>query len=393
MERALASGRRISVLFVVHFKEVWTSLEAVYSLMCEDDRFSATIAVINFSMLGETPGNGWQIARMLRNSGYNFVDLSYRSDADINRFLDNLKPDYLFRQTPWEGSFPSPLKTGALIERGIKLLYVPYNMHIVDHPDVTINQEYILNTSLYFCFCQQHYDDYKEKSLANGRNAVLTGSPKLDRIVTENDIRNESIMADRTYCVMWAPHHSVDANHLGFGSFPRDFSRILDFAATNPAIKFLFRPHPLLEAVLSSSFPEIFRNYGVFLEKWNSLKNAETDRNADCAPGFRESDCLITDGISFLVEYQIAGKPLIFIDNAPDMKLTSVGSRAKAHASIVHSMSEALDVVTRLRLEGAPHQQSTNPAMEWLRPFPGQAAVRIVEAIHSDFVAAGSGGS
>lgn len=69
--------------------------------------------------------------------------------------------------------------------------------------------------------------------------------------------------------------------------------------------------------------------YREFMEKLDVLDNISVDDGWNYIDSFEWSDMLVTDGVSFIAEYPLTNKPIVFIENPHHMKFNSNGELAR----------------------------------------------------------------
>jgi len=190
------------------------------------------------------------------------------------------------------------------------------------------------------------------------------------------------LSADRgKFRLVWAPHHSVRPEWLGFGMFDRVYKEILQWASENPDIEIVLKPHPMLfesraHGLLSPA------DITAFLEAWDALPNTAYQTGGDYAPLLGASDAMLTEGISFLAEYQLFGKPLIWLDSKQHVDFNSIGEEIMKGAYRVESAAETIELVAQLRhRKSDPLKSKRNDTVRYLMPFPGASAARTLAAI------------
>ena len=84
------------------------------------------------------------------------------------------------------------------------------------------------------------------------------------------------------------------------------------------------------ETVQTDSLETNFGSAKDLYEKgWDSLPNASVYKEGDYFGIFQTSDLLITDCSSFLGEYLVSEKPIIFLDKAERAGFNELGERIK----------------------------------------------------------------
>jgi hypothetical protein len=278
-----------------------------------DPIFSKDLNSINYADLS-------QVSKFLEKRNIRHIvwdDEVENISGDGFDLLAEIEPSVIFRQSHWEDCMPLEFKMESLVN--YRVCYLPYEFEIVEVPHTTVEQPLFQNAWKIFVASQRHCDYYRQKNPK--LNVEVLHSPKLEEIAKRSRMRTS---ADKK-TVLWAPHHSVGEDWLRFGTFHQNYVKILALAENNPNLNFVFRGHHLLFSMLIQH--RQFSNEDVqnFLSKWGSLQNTSLDTNPDYAESFANSDVLLTDGISFLIEYLVTGKPLIYIERPGHEQFTSVG--------------------------------------------------------------------
>jgi CDP-glycerol glycerophosphotransferase (TagB/SpsB family) len=79
-------------------------------------------------------------------------------------------------------------------------------------------------------------------------------------------------------------------------------------------VAWVFKPHPVLK--LKAVAKGIFSNAGgwnAYLDEWRSIEDAEVVEEGTYAQLFIDSDAMIYDSASFMVEYFFVDKPALFL--------------------------------------------------------------------------------
>ena len=89
--------------------------------------------------------------------------------------------------------------------------------------------------------------------------------------------------------------------------------------------------------------------YDKWLEEFSNMGNVEIYTGGDYFSIFSESDAMLTDGLSFLVEYPVAtGKPLIFFDSKTHQSLNQIGELALEYAYKVDNFEDFKSILDHL---------------------------------------------
>lgn len=147
--------------------------------------------------------------------------------------------------------------------------------------------------------------DYKRFELSRGKNVVLSGYAKMDRLI---DFEYAKSKKKR---IIIAPHHSVNLPALPLSNFLNSSDFILELPKKYPDIQFIFRPHPLLFTNMVNEgywTQEQVDEYILNIKKQGMMYSV----GGDYLQVFVNSDAIIHDCSSFVVEYLYTRKPCCF---------------------------------------------------------------------------------
>lgn len=189
------------------------------------------------------------------------------------------------------------------------------------------------------------FNEYRKYELLKGCNVVLTGFAKMDsisKIFECNRSRKRVILA---------PHHTINNPLLPLSNFLKFKDYILELPKKFPNIDFVFRPHPLLFVNMINEGIWTKNDRDLYIEQ---LKNVgiEYSLGGDYFVEFVNSDALIHDCSSFMVEYLFLDKPCCFIvkDNTKDI-LSKLGLVCLKCHDQVSQEYEIEEFIENLQLE------------------------------------------
>ncbi len=312
--------------------------------------------------------------------------------------LKEMDPDYVFLNYPWQPYYQLGYKIQQLIPF-TRVCYVPYfTSSLVEEPGVDgiALHQYMQPTHrlAHMIFLQ----DAEVKSAFDeadyGNHVYRTGSPKIDALLASRDTATPAWPLNRLLesghrplRLLWGPHHSYAPNWLNFGVFADMCHDMLEFARSNPDIDVVLRPHPFLYGTLTDRGLMTAEELAAWQRDWDALPNTAMDVGTSFTAIFLAADTLLTDGISFLVEYPlVTGHPVIFWEKPDHWAFTATGALA-AEASIrVKNMAEFEAVISSLKTDGLPDRGPQIAALtSYVSPHPGQAATRILKRLVKDF--------
>ncbi len=153
-----------------------------------------------------------------------------------------------------------------------------------------------------------------EKFMHNqGRNVVVTGSPKLDARF-DLDYEPKDVWKPQKQHkkrVIWAPHHSdgYAKDQWQFNAFYEIYDFMIEIAETyKDRIQFVFRPHPILKSYLIKRWGQ--EKQEEYYSKWDNIENGQYYMG-EFVDLFMTSDAMILDSISFMAEYTAFDKPAL----------------------------------------------------------------------------------
>ena len=337
---------RVRCVFLVHVIEAWDALIDVYQAMRNDARFEPLVATINRRFPGEAGyGGEAETSQALTAAGIPHIRLGMGNSYEALDILRGVMPDVVFRQSHWDDDIPPAFSTSELAFT--RLCSVPYGTSIVQrfgiHEAVSsevshlaFDQPYHRQAWRVFCETEITRDYFQSFAHSNPNKFILSGYPKLERLLRGADNPHWPIANSKpgAFRVIWAPHHSVGRNWLGFGVFHQMFREMLNWARSSPDIEFVLKPHPALARMAVSEGNVPREECDAFFAEWSALPNCCV-AHGQYAELFAASDLMITDGLSFLTEYHLFRKPLIFFDSREHVPFNRLGQMAADSAHTV----------------------------------------------------------
>lgn len=294
----------------------------VFELMMKDGRYNPFIVVV--------PRIGWQIG-----------DMEKTIEKTYSALVDEFGEKYVFKGYR-NGKFENHLEEcdactmmnlySGLAERHFEVIYfamhgVPVlgSCYFYDHGTAQ-SREYYGMRSLKFVwkfFCSNFSEMrkfIKYQKLQHPTNKVLlSGSPKSDAIVCENNMLSPS----KRKIILIAPHHSVVPtidSGLRLGNFLEYKDYFLKLPELYTEVDWIFRPHPHLRLNLIKNLGWSEGQWDSYVESFMSHPNAVYEDDGPYYESFKRSDAIIHDCGSFLPEYFYTGKPICYMLASKDAK-------------------------------------------------------------------------
>ena len=229
------------------------------------------------------------------------------------------------------------------------------------------------------CFVDTIYslEDMKKYQLIKGKNVVLSGYAKMDRLNAFKETKHTRKK------ILITPHHSVKDKNLPLSNFLEYAEYYLELPKRYPEIDFVFRPHQLLFITLVSKG---IWDSSMVEQYLASIKAAriEYSTEGDYLNLFRECDAIINDCGSFTIEWMLTGKPGCFIRNK-DLKksqLTQLMNDALDNYYVIANNKNDIDAF----IQEVAESEASPSVPEWVKknvmvnyPNSSDAIIRSLE--------------
>ncbi|OCG36721.1 hypothetical protein [Gilliamella sp. Gris1-4] len=359
--RSINKKQKITCLFLVHNIESWDSIFSIYQEMLKRNQFNVIVASINRRYPGSQVFKDEEyVHNILLQLGVPHLRFNNDNSYDDLNIIKTLAPHVIFRQSQWDYDIPPAFSTDNL--RFTKLCLVPYEiMNFVQLGFNHLSSHYHSSCWKLFVANQQTKIEQEQHDKLNGLNVFVTGHPKVKAL--KNAKPKWPITSNyegKKFRILWASHHSTDKNWSNFSVFLDIYNDMLNWAKEDDSIEFVFSPHPALVTVLEAITDETLkRSVQEFFVEWNKLDNTYFYREGPYGQLFQASDILIMDGISWLLEYQLMKKPLIFIEREDHSAFTVNGELIANGTNRVSTFEQAKALAYRFK-NGEPDSNRKN---------------------------------
>lgn len=376
----------IRVVFLIQSIPMWDALADVYAAMVEDERFDPIVISINVATLGRSVFEGEdKVSEAFTKLGIPHLRFNMEDSYAGLDILKALKPAVIFRQQQWDSGVQPAFRTQELTFS--RMCYIPYALSlaaslgdrvVTDVSTLGFDQPYHRAAWRVFCETPKIQEYFRSFDHSDPKKFVTEGYPKFDSLLKDGETPFWPISHEgrRNFRVVWAPHYSLGAGGLGFGVFDRIWDAMLNWARQSPDIDFVLKPHPALFGhVLSPEGRTAFRN------AWTDLPNCSFSEE-QYAQLFSASDLMISDGLSFLAEYHLFEKPLIFFDSGHHVPFNDLGKLAEAACRCVTGFDELKEAVLEYRDGKAwEFEAERKVLLDSILPNRGKAAAGILNVI------------
>lgn len=301
---------QVRAVFFAELGEKWDSMETVYEFMRDDSRFDPVVVL--------TP-----VLRQVQDEkGMEKHDVIYKDYLtpmgipffEYNKYsLEEDCPDLAFTCQPYEGGAPREF-CPETIARYTRLVYLPY---FLAESATNYSVKPFAQLSVYryawkvVCATEGQYKFYCKYSEHGGANALLTGIPKLDKLV---NLKQDGIARPKEWdCLegktvfLWNSWYDVCISSL------RYFDELIEWFSTHEDCALIWRPHPMANTVTKLYYPEQYQKFQKNIQQAGSLPNVVLDRETSYRAAFYYSDALISDPSSLIPLYLLMDKPALVL--------------------------------------------------------------------------------
>ena len=307
LKKKSKNGEKIRIGFYVVFDSVFPA-EQVFQIFLKDKMFDPFILVIPDVSRGDE-NMFYQLDKTYKtlSSKYKNVYMSYNKKEKA--FIDfSDKVDMIFFANPYDPMTDKLYTIQYNSENNCLPLYVSYGCM----PDLYARKHIINMPSMNMCWkvfadTKENLEDYIKYTDVHGSNVILSGYCKMDNLAlcrTKKRTRKKIIIA---------PHHTVAHPLYPLSNFLSYHDFFLKLPDMYPDIDFVFRPHPLLYPTLCRDDIWGKKKTDEYFAKIESKPNMIWQNGGDYFDTFVNSDGMIHDCASFILEYLFTGHPCCYM--------------------------------------------------------------------------------
>lgn len=296
-----------------------------------------------------------------------------------------------FLQSPYPEHFPEWILANI---KNFNIAYAGYGIPMSNYYDGHFRTPIIQNAKYLLASSKYELDGYL-KNTSKKTQIILTGNPLLYEIRRVNE--NLSGLNVSNPVVLWAPHWSTEwlGGAKGFSRWNETFDVVYEFAKSNPDIRVVFRPHPILrEAIWSGSRytrstsnrealktrKSIFgRSINQNLRRFLELENVEFS-TSNMADDVTRSSHLITEGVSIIAYWAATGKPILVLRGLDSPKFNYEGEKLISHMQISESSSEtSIWLLKNVLMKTSEINMNLKTVSEEIHPTFNQSPISIFQ--------------
>lgn len=319
-------GRRLRVIFLIHNLNAWYALADVIDKFRQHEFCEVTVVSINKKFPGQHDFGGEEkVHDFLESIHIPHIRLNMQDSFQGLEILKALSPDVLFRQSQWDNDYPPAFSSEYL--NFTRIAFVSYEIcNIIQNVPLGDGVQDNATDSFFHRRCwriyvaNEHVINAASKGALQAQQYRLAGHPKVDYI--ENVREQWPFNHQKNIRILWSSHHSITNVWSNFGCFHLVWKEMLAWFQERPDIDFVFCPHPALMTMLSSDGLErdvpglTLNDVDYFFKEINKLNNVYQYYSWDYMGLVKSVDIVVTDGISLLMEPQIIGKPIVFLERS-----------------------------------------------------------------------------
>lgn len=367
-------NRQIRVAFIVQMSEIWDKEEPVYSAMKEDPRFSVTMIVV--------PPYDQVYQRIEADYGNNFFLINYPEAIKAYQNGKWLKiddeNDYVFFQRPYDQYLPKHLRSQALVKL-TKCCYIPYGYTGSDifnegSTDKTFFRNLYLGCAESAHMAQVFKKRYRVKEERTLHKICFCGFPALTpyfNLKPTNEFRR----------ILWTPRWSY-APKLGGSHFLEYKETIINLKKQSSGLEVTFRPHPLLFGEMISNALMSKQKIDIYLGQLEQ-NGIVYDTGCPIYETLRNTDILITDYSSIIIQFFITGRPIVYCES--DIVLNDDFNRLTEGMYVVRNEEELISAVKSLSNGIDPLCMRRQKIIAELLKEHEDATSRIIETVLKDY--------
>lgn len=360
LSKILKNKQKKEKLKVVFFPiniGMWKN-DHLFKLLQNDSRYDPY--VISFFVPVDNPDfqrrNQEEMRTFFTNKGYPYYDMyDYEKNEWFN--IESFQPDVVFYTQAVNVSYKR--YNIQSLWNNCLFYYIPYCL-LMEQETITDNT-LLFNISMKVFAPSEFHKKYWSGFINRGKNVVVTGYPSFDYLLD-----NSNVSCSKWKCndgrkrVIWAPHHSITNNDLlSYSNFLEIADSMVELAEKyQDKMEFVFKPHPRLRPKLEQMDGWGVERTGEYYNKWTKMPNTNfVDGNYFDL--FLTSDAMIHDCSTFMAEYLLTGKPVMFnMRDDSAMNLNEYAKRCFQQHYIGRSLQDVEEFLNEIVLSGSDPMKS-----------------------------------
>lgn len=298
---------KVKVVFICQMAQLWNKIEPIYQEMLRSPQFEPVLFIV--------PDESVSVENQCKSITF-FQSIEgikvVAKTEDGWQSLEQLCPDYVFYQRPYEHYLPECYRSWNVASYS-RICYIPY-AYILSRQgdDISLSGEFFKN--LYFFFAETpHSRDIiilrdKEAYQKGRKKAFYLGYPALDLV---KEAGAEVKKVSHQFNILWTPRWTSD-KVLGGTHFFEYKNKIVEEVLARKDYSLVFRPHPMMFDNFVKTGELTEQEVKMYLNNFMESEKLQYDTAALYYNTLWESSVLVTDTSTILIEYLATGKPVIY---------------------------------------------------------------------------------
>lgn len=346
------SGEKLNVVFLMQYIPSWSKVKSLYNCMKNDCRFNVYLLCVPMekehkdfdqSVYDNNPTFEWFI-----QNGY---DEAINSLISCNKFFDlkTLHPDYVICTRPYNNLLPC-CYTSQELSKYCLVCMISYGVNLSSiGEDVGLNSEFFRYVHNYYVDTEETRsiveNKFRIQCISKTFRAVIKGIPVLEYMLQQKCNVLEICKNRR---LLWTPRWSTDKK-IGGSNFFNYKDVLLEYAKESECTDLCIRPHPLMFPNFIKTGEMTETEIDSFFAYVKALGNVRIDTSGEYITTFWNSDVLITDFSSILIEYFITAKPIIYCNSSIDIEYLNIMRDILDTCYVVNNSNELLHYLNQLK--------------------------------------------
>lgn len=382
--RIQRTGDKIRVGFMCQYIPGWGKMEPVYNRLKEDERFEVFLLCVPLHIMNQELENKEDTT----NDTYEYyVSHGYEAINTLvgkNQWLDlrTLNLDFLFFTRPYNNYMPKQYSSHE-VSKYTKICVLLYAFtQLEDTYSSTLNRDFFCNVYYYFAenthAMQKNISHFKKRHRKGIQKSVCYGMAGMEDVLRGKDAQSRSWeFSKQDFRVMWTPRWTTDSK-LGGSNFFVYREALLDYAKGHLDMDFLFRPHPMMFENFIRTGEMTAEEVKEYKKKIEQMPNVSLDVEKEYAATVWNSSVLVSDISSFMVEYFLTGKPILYCASNMECELAENAKELVKGCYVVCNKEEMFRVLEQLKKGEDPLRDTREKLM---KPLFGENIERIPEQI------------
>jgi len=298
----------IKVDFYFQWPPGWTNFESVIRTMLDNPAFDCKIVVVPYLNWNATDANGDIQRSILQQHGLEYIGFEDYS-------LEARKPEVVFLQNPYDEARPQLFRSHYLYQKGVHIAYIPYALDTGIGEESMVYQYNLLCQNIatwIFARSQRHKEEFAVQCQAGNNHVYVTGHPKFDYYNERYNNPSCKVERDKVKTLLWTTHFVLPGDVKMYTTFNLYCDAFIKLMMRDD-IHLIIRPHPLFKQWIGGASQKAQENYERLVAITATRDNVTWDFEPDYKASFSQSDALIADAGSFLLEYLPSGKPILYL--------------------------------------------------------------------------------